>query len=461
MRGRTDSTPSLLRRLAWLPVSLLLLSLLAFALMQMAPGDPVARRLSSEGAPASRQDPQSYEREYRREAIRSDHHLPPFYFSITNASVPDTLHRVLQPDRRRCLRALASRYGNWPLVQQYYTVVRELAVSRAVGKEATVTAARKLLVRAQPDYIAYQLRQLDPAAGAELRRAFAAMVTGATPHRVLLPRFYWHGTDSRYHRFLTGLLRGDLGLSYRDRRPVFAKILQAMPGTLALNGLSLLLVYLIAVPLGLFMAYLRGSRFDRWSTAVTFLAFGIPGFWLATLLANFLTTPAFGLDYFPSMGFGEVPPGASAFTALRVRAAHLVLPVFCLTYPSLAYVSRHLRSATIRELGQPYVDTARMKGLAGTQVLWRHVFRNAAFPLITLFGGLLPALLAGSVLIEKIFNLPGMGLLLYDSVLASDWPTITALILLNGLLTVLGLVLADLAYALVDPRLRLGKSGRS
>ena len=280
----------------------------------------------------------------------------------------------------------------------------------------------------------------------------------AAPSRILYPRLYWHGSRNRYHQYLRALLRGDLGVSLSDSRPVADKIRQALPRTLLLNGVALLVVYLLAVPLGVYMAYWSGSLFDRCATGMTFLAFGIPSFWVATLLANYLTTPAFGMDWFPSMGFGRIPEGTGLLGVMQIRGAHLFLPVLCLAYPSWAYVSRHLRGATLAELDKPYVRTALMKGMAGTRVLWKHVFRNASFPLITLLGGLLPALLAGSVLIENIFNVPGMGRLLYQSALARDWPVVMALVLITGLLTVVGLVLADVGYALLDPRVRIGKS---
>jgi len=203
------------------------------------------------------------------------------------------------------------------------------------------------------------------------------------------------------------------------------------------------------------MAGYRGGRFDQITTVGLFLLFGIPSFWVATLLTNFFTTPAFGMDFFPSMGFGEIPEGASVWTTIRIRAAHLFLPVLCLAYPSWAYVSRHLRRSAVHEMDQAYVKTARLKGLSRSAILWRHVLRNASFPIITLLANILPALLAGSVLIERIFNLPGMGQLLYDAALTRDWPVVIIVVLLNGLLTAAGLLLADLAYALADPRVRL------
>ena len=445
-----------LRKLVYLPFSLLLLSLLCFALSRATPSDPVSQQMSVEGIRPGQNDPTAYYRTYRRMAARMGYDLPPFYFTVANASLPDTLHRILPKSRRQTIRSLAARFGDWPRVQRYAAAVK--AAEDTATNPVVLATARRLLLRAEPEYIERQLSRLpDEPSGAGMRLAYRNLVRHARPSRQLLPRLTWNGKQNQYHRYMTRLLHGDLGVSYADGRPVADKLAAAIPNTALLNGITLFIVYLLAVPLGLYMAYYRHSTFDRWATLLTFLAFGLPAFWVATLLANFFTTPAYGLDWFESMGFGNVPPGSTFLEVAAIRLRHLFLPVVCLAYPSLAYVSRHLRSAAISELEKPYVRTAYMKGLHGRRVLWGHVFRNASFPLVTLLGGLLPALLAGSVLIEQIFNLPGMGQLLYDSATSRDWPVVIALVLVNGLLTVVGLLLADVGYAVLDPRVRLGQ----
>ncbi len=444
-----------LGKLLYLPLGILLLTLLSFALGRLTLGDSVQQRMEAEGVRVSRNDLQSYERNYRYVARRMQQDLPPFYFTFTNAAFPDTFQRVVFSERRRALRELARTYGNWPRVQAYY---RAVLAARDSEVPRLRLSARRLLSNGDPDFVRRQVSELGGVSAAgELTERHREMVAGQRRSDLLWPRMYWHGVENQYHRYLTGLLHGDFGISYATRRPVAQEIAIALPRTALLNGLALLVVYLLAVPLGLYMARYAGSRFDRMSTFLTFLAFGVPSFWVATLLANSLTSEIHGMDWFPTMGFGDPRPGAGWGEALVVHAKHLFLPVLCLAYPSFAYVSRHQRAAALAELEKPYVKTARMKGLSGSQVLWKHVFRNAAFPLVTMLGSLLPALLAGSVLIERIFNLPGMGQLLYESATARDWPAITALVLVNGVLTIFGLVLADIGYAVLDPRVRLGK----
>lgn len=444
-----------LRRLLLLPLSLFLLSLVCFGLQQLTPGDPVVRLLAKDEARQANDDPTVYDQTYRRAAASLGLDRPAFYFSVYNGALPDTLHRVVRPQERAMLRSFTLRTGNWPAVQHYYRSLRSLAY-QAGGEGETFATLRRLLIQDDFAAAAQALQSLeDEPATAPVRAAFGALSTETARGRLLLPGLRWNGTDNQYHRWAGRLLAGDFGNSLADRRPVAGKIVAAARVTALLNGLALLIVYLISLPLGLYAAGYRGGWFDRLTTVGLFLLFGIPSFWLATLLTNYFTTPAFGMDFFPSMGLGEVPEGAGWWSVVVIRAKHLFLPVLCMAYPSWAYVSRHLRRSAVHELNQAYIKTARLKGLSRSTILWRHVLRNAAFPIITLLGGIFPALLAGSVLIERIFNLPGMGQLLYNAALDRDWPVVITLVLLNGMLTALGLLLADLGYRLADPRVQL------
>jgi peptide/nickel transport system permease protein len=449
--------PYILQRLSLLPLSLFLLSLLCFGLLQLTPDDPVRRLLPDEQARFSSEDPNAYDRSYRAAAASLGYDRPAFYFSLQNSALPDTLYRIARPEERAVLRAFTLRTGNWLAVESYYSTLKNLAWTvHSEDHPETSTILRRLLLQDDFDQAKTTISALreDPTI-APLRTAFQALETSGQRANLLFPALYWHGSNNQYHTWISRLLHGDFGVSLNDRRPVTAKIGRALKWTALLNGLAILLVYFISIPTGLYMAGYRGGRFDQVTTIGLFILFGIPSFWVATLLTNFFTTPAFGMDYFPSMGFGELPDGASIWETIRIRAAHLFLPVLCLAYPSLAYVSRHLRRSASKELDQAYIKTARLKGLSRSAILWKHVLRNASFPIITLLASIFPALLAGSVLIERIFNLPGMGQLLYDAALTRDWPVVIIVVLLNGLLTATGLLLADLAYAFADPRVRL------
>ena len=258
----------------------------------------------------------------------------------------------------------------------------------------------------------------------------------------------------RYLHWLRDLSRGDLGRSFSDRRPVREKIAERLGITLTLNGLALLLMVLLAVPLGAAAAWRPGSTFDRVSALGTYALYAIPAFWAALLLQMAFSVQ---LDWLPLAGLRS--EGAERFGYLATlldRARHLVLPVCCLTYGGLAYLSRFVRATLVDSAGNEAAVAARARGLSGLGVLWRHGFRLAAVPMLTLAGLLLPALVAGSVIVETIFAVPGLGRLFVDAAFQRDFPVVMALTLLSGVFTLAGIVAADLGYAIADPRIRRG-----
>ncbi len=266
-----------------------------------------------------------------------------------------------------------------------------------------------------------------------------------------------HGrlTETQYGKWVGRLLRFDFGVSLHDGRPVAAKLGEALPVTLLLSGLSILLAYLLAVPIGVHAAVRRGRWGERALTTLLFVLYSLPTFWVAMLLIVLFGGVGF-LHVFPIHGLSS--PGASELGAVSWfldRVWHLVLPVFCLSYGSLAVLSRYQRGAMLEALSQDYIRAARAKGLSERRVIWRHALPNALLPTITLFGLQFPYLISGSVIIERIFNIPGMGHLTFDAFLQRDTPVVMAVVVLSAALTLVGLVLADVLYAVVDPRIAL------
>ena len=249
----------------------------------------------------------------------------------------------------------------------------------------------------------------------------------------------------------------DFGTSYKDHRPVLKKITEALPVTLALNILSILLIYLIAVPVGILSSLKPESRTDQLITLLLFFLYSLPSFWVAILLILFLGGGEY-LDLFPVVGI--VSAGfqtLSLWGKLGNLLWHLVLPVTVLTYGGLAFLSRLARAQVLEVIRQDYIRTARAKGLSEFQVVFRHAFRNSMIPLVTLMGTLLPALIGGSVIVEQIFSIPGMGRLGFEAVLSRDYPTIMAIASIEAVLTLVSILLSDLLYVMVDPRISFEK----
>ena len=248
-------------------------------------------------------------------------------------------------------------------------------------------------------------------------------------------------------------IRLDLGESIVDHRAVSAKIAERLPLTISLAGSALFISYLIAIPLGIAAALKRGQIVDRTISFVVFVLYSIPSF-AAALFLILLVAGGDYLNLLPMYGANSInAPEMGPLAWLWDRILHMILPVVCLTYATLASISRYARVSMIEALGQDFVRTARAKGLPERLVIFRHALRNALIPIITIFALDLPVLIGGAIIIESIFSLPGMGQLMFQSLDSKDEPVIMGITVLAAIVTLLSYLAADILYVVVDPRI--------
>jgi peptide/nickel transport system permease protein len=240
----------------------------------------------------------------------------------------------------------------------------------------------------------------------------------------------------------------DFGFSFIDGRPVAVKMLEKLPVTAELIGIAFVCTLLIAIPVAIYSATHKNSLLDYIATVVVFAGYGMPTFWLGLMLLEIF---AVQLRWLPASGLTTLGAGGLDFVD-RVR--HLILPVTTLTFVSLASWIRYQRAAMLEVLGEDYIRTAAAKGLSRRSVVYKHAFRNALLPVITLLGLYLPALLTGAYFVEIVFSIPGMGYLGLNAIFERDYPTVMAITLFSAGLVVAGNLLADIAYAAADPRIR-------
>ncbi len=261
----------------------------------------------------------------------------------------------------------------------------------------------------------------------------------------------------QYWRWLKGVLKLDFGRSLSlDQRPVWDKIKERLPVTIFINTLSLFFIILIAVPLGVYSAVKAESTFDKVVTVVTFIGYSMPSFWLAIILMMIFGVklhllPISGLH--STIGYEEM----TTLQKIWDWTKHLICPLFVAIFGGLAGVLRYVRNSTLEVLRSDFILFARAKGLPEKTVIFKHALRNALLPLITILGLSLPGLIGGSVIFESIFGIPGVGQLMWQAVMARDYPVIMANLFLISVLTLLGNFLADIGYALADPRIRLNQ----
>lgn len=256
-----------------------------------------------------------------------------------------------------------------------------------------------------------------------------------------------------YGSWVSRTVRLDLGDSIVDHRPVTTKIVERLPLTMSLAGSALALSYLIAIPLGIAAALRRGQAVDRTISFTVFVLYSIPSF-AAALLLIMLVAGGDYLNLLPMYGANSLyAPEMGDWAWVWDRIQHMILPVICLTYASLASISRFSRVSMLEALGQDFVRTARAKGLPERSVIFRHALRNALIPIITIFALELPSLIGGAIIIESIFSLPGMGQLIFQSLDAADFPVIMGITVLAAIVTLLSYLTADILYVVVDPRI--------
>ena len=306
--------------------------------------------------------------------------------------------------------------------------------------------------------ISFAVIHLAPGGPIELATSLDAKVTAQAREKLM----HLYGLDRPLHvqyiDWLTRLARFDFGNSFLDGRKVIVKIAERIPITLLINVLSIFLIFIIAIPIGISSSIKLNSFYDKFMTVFVFIGFAMPSFWLALLLMSFFgiklqILPVLGIK---SLFFDQLPIWAKAIDVGR----HLILPVFVSAFAGLAGMSRYIKTNMLNVLHENYIRTARAKGLPESRVIYKHALKNALLPVITILGLSVPGLIGGSVIIETVFSIPGMGRLAFEAVMARDYPVIMAVLVISALLTLLGNLIADISYCWADPRIRtVGRQG--
>lgn len=305
--------------------------------------------------------------------------------------------------------------------------------------------------------VAFLIIHLAPGDPAAMKARAAEGLMEGLSEEVIQKTRELYGLDKplhvQYWLWIKRIATLDFGESFKFKRPVWDVLAERIPVSLKLALTALVLAYLISIPIGIYSASHQYSRIDRFMTLVLFILYSLPSFWVATMLIVFLGGGDF-LDVFPVFGLSSVgAENLSFWGRFWDTIWHLMLPIFCMTYASLAVLSRYMRAAMLEVIRQDYITTARAKGLSEKVVILKHALRNSLIPIITLLAQILPVTIGGSIIIETIFTIPGMGRLVWEAILARDYPLIMAELTIVAFLTLLGILVSDILYSVVDPRI--------
>jgi len=309
--------------------------------------------------------------------------------------------------------------------------------------------------------VSFLIIHLAPGDPASLKLGEDQIGNQLLPEQIIRETRALYGLDQplpvQYVRWLKRIVTLDFGESLRDHRPVMEKLKERIPVSIMLSGISLVFAYLLSIPLGIYSATHQNKPVERVTSVVLFGLYSLPNFWVATMAIVYLGGGDFW-DVFPVYGLQS--SGSQNWPwwhRLQDQAMHLVLPVTCMTYYTLAVLSRYMRTGMLETIRQDYIRTARAKGVSARLVVYRHALRNSLIPIITLMADVLPALIGGSIVIETLFSIPGMGSLSFEAVHARDYPLLMGIFTVSALLTLVGVLISDFLYTIVDPRIAYEK----
>ena len=456
---------ALKRILTFIPM-LIAISLLSFVISINAPGDPVERLSKAAGNEGSAEQQSGASKKIKQELRKKlGLDLPIFYFSITDLAASDTLYKVQDKYHKANLEALTHQSGNWEAVSEYYSSLLDLQkVHQQVDAKGIVSNDTSLslnTVNEAANQFGFEIGSLLETSDKKVvplkfekmnillknhvflsdlntplfktKQSRENLFTSETRWKTYIPAISWYGGKNQYHLWLLGngkdrkgLLRGDFGISYIDGQPIQSKIWQKVGISFSLSIISIFLAYLISIPIGIYSAYKKDSAADKGMSLVLFVLYSMPSFFVATLLLLQFANPD-NLSWFPVSGIQDptiFDPNWSLWMKLKHRMPFLILPIITYTYGSFAFLSRIMRVGMIDVVSQDYIRTARAKGLGESKVILKHALRNSLLPVITVFAAIFPMAIGGSIIIEVIFSIPGMGVEVLNSILNYDYPMI-------------------------------------
>lgn len=464
---------SLFRKLLYACLWLWVISILAFLLSKQVPGDEILDYLSIEpNAYSTSLNPDQQRTAYEQVSHKRGLDLPFFYFSMHKGIYPLPLFTIFPIEDRVAIKYWTAESRNGEESLRLHHLLRhclQLTCEKELRSALADSSCMKInSILIQPDLLVVNtsldhLYQQQSGNGGDsilinyLSEAKTLANNLQSKQKLsfggYLPSIHWNGFNNQYHRWMTGLISFKPLASLIDGRNAWTKIGEALKWTLVLNGLAFIFAIMIGMVIGIWSGVHEGTRRERWLNIVLFTFFAIPAFWLATLLV-FLLASGEWLSILPPGGLGDYYFANSLLERWSIIALHLILPVFCLTIGSLAYISRQMKQSVLHEYAQPYVSSLRTLGISEKTILRQHIIRNALFPMITMMGNALPAILSGSLVIEVIFSIPGMGRLMFTSLMARDWPVVFPLLMLGAGVTVLSYTLTDIIYKWLDPRVK-------
>ncbi len=471
----------------WSIPTLFAVVIIGFVLFVYTPGNPVDTVLgiSSNEDPLKPTSP-NIEKQRKDWEEKLGLNLPIFNITIQSRALPDTLYKITNKKEKSIIRHLCLTTGQPKMVLYLRKGIDEFKTTwqkelkslnsnqrDSLDKDITEISHTLLLLENERDktkihpYI-QGLKILTTSVAFKSSHSIInelekeIQLNTQTPFMVWLPTINFHSKshftqwlfgDEKYSK---GIIRGDFGISYVTKEPIKNHIYKNLFWSVLFSGIGILLAYLISIPIGIRSAIHNNTIGEKLITIFLFALYAIPVFFMGTLLQTFLANHQYihifeptGIK--PTRGFAS---DSNLIERIGQTLPYMILPIICFTYSSIAFLTKLTKTSILETFNQPYIITAKAKGLPFKTIVYKHAFRNALIPLITVFANIFPALVGGSVIIESIFTIPGMGTEMISSYFSHNIPMIIGVFTLTGIFTVIGFVISDILYVIVDPRIR-------
>lgn len=448
--------------------TLAIILILAFMLSRMVPGDQAyslvtLQGISLENVHAERE----YEKIYRQLGMEK----PNFYCSIVPDFYPQNINEIVSAAERNEAANWLKQKCRYSDILVFQKAKKQLfSKTEAIEKDTgAVHIVPQLLSNIQSlryasliadiqnylDNFSNDADELQIPEMGQMNVAAQNMINNCATY--YFPKFVWNGANCQFHAWVANLLKGNAGISIKDASSVSSKIGHALKWTIVLLILQLFFVFTISLASGMYSGYKLGGIFDKLTTVVWMILYAIPVFWLASLLIVYFTSDRYAawMDIFPAPGIWVGRDGEGVLSQIVHNADQLILPVICLVANDIAFLSRVIRNNIRKEKSNLYALMAKAKGLNNWQVITRHVMPNAMIPLTTVLVGSIPAGLSGTLIIEVIFNIPGMGRLMFDSIAYADWNVVFGILIVISICTMFFLLVGDVVYSWINPKIEL------
>lgn len=381
----------------------------------------------------------TYEKVYKELYLN----LPSFYFSVQPKHFAQTSNVIADKKNRELFnRLLAEGYFATNAMQAVDFIKSEKEKADSLKDADRVIELNRI----------YNLPE--PQLNSEI-----AVALDQSKQAVIVPKVFWNGTQNQYHKWLGSVFKNEFGVSFVDGRTALSKVKKAMTWTLSITLIDFILSTVCGVFIGMFLVKNPDGKLQKICGQILYFIYSIPIFWLATLMVVYFTTDDYGslTNIFPSVAL-DIYPGKSTLQQILLNADKLILPICILTIHSLAYLTRFVRRSLLDELKKPYVSLAYSKGLSKSEVIKKHALKNALTPLITTMASAFAGAFGGSLVIEVIFNIPGMGRLLINAIGQADWNVVFCITMVASFVTIISYIIADFFYAYTNPKIKFSKN---